>query len=290
MPDNKFEPLRDYLLKEKRVDFVLTFEEIEEILVLSCREARSAPNGGTTTRCGIRGLQRQAIHEGGYNSRRTPDGIWCASGGFDVPSDDRRTRPISPSWCFPARRRCRCSPRRRWDISPGAASRSSSSPHRTPRNSARASPPAAIRSSRRCRSVRGAGRGGERGRRDRGGRRQRLQSSVRAAGDRALADLRGGRSWPSRQHRLVVRALRHPQAARPRAWRLRRPEAGAPFRRFEAMRDDKTMAAAILNPPFAIHARRAGLKDMGAVVDAGGPYSVPCPTCCARWARPMRIR
>jgi ABC-type nitrate/sulfonate/bicarbonate transport system substrate-binding protein len=49
-------------------------------------------------------------------------------------------------------------------------------------------------------------------------------------------------------------------------------EAGAPFRRFEAMRDDKAMAAAILNPPFAIHARRAGLKDMGAVVDTIGPY------------------
>src|SRR3954470_4253145 len=36
-------------------------------------------------------------------------------------------------------------------------------------------------------------------------------------------------------------------------------EAGAPFRPFEAMRDDKTRGAPILNPPFAIHARRAGL-------------------------------
>ena len=44
-------------------------------------------------------------------------------------------------------------------------------------------------------------------------------------------------------------------------------EAGAPFRRFEVMRADRTMGAAILNPPFAIHARRAGLKDTGAVVD-----------------------
>src|SRR5690606_34338495 len=42
-------------------------------------------------------------------------------------------------------------------------------------------------------------------------------------------------------------------------------EAGAPFHRFEAMRSDPVMAAAILNPPFAIHAARAGLKDLGPV-------------------------
>jgi ABC-type nitrate/sulfonate/bicarbonate transport system substrate-binding protein len=62
-------------------------------------------------------------------------------------------------------------------------------------------------------------------------------------------------------------------------------EAGAPFRRFEAMRDDKTMAAAILNPPFAIHARRAGLKDMGAVVDAVGPYLGTVPYVLRGWAQ-----
>ena len=60
---------------------------------------------------------------------------------------------------------------------------------------------------------------------------------------------------------------------------------GAPFRRFEAMRDDKTMAAAILNPPFAIHARRAGLKDMGAVVDAIGPYQGTVPYVMRSWAQ-----
>ena len=61
-------------------------------------------------------------------------------------------------------------------------------------------------------------------------------------------------------------------------------EAGAPFRRFEAMRDDKTMAAAILNPPFAIHARRAGLKDMGALVDTIGPYLGTVPYVLRAWA------
>ena len=61
-------------------------------------------------------------------------------------------------------------------------------------------------------------------------------------------------------------------------------EAGAPFRRFAAMRDDK-LAAAILNPPFAIHARRAGLKDMGAVVDSIGPYLGTVPYVLRGWAR-----
>ena len=62
-------------------------------------------------------------------------------------------------------------------------------------------------------------------------------------------------------------------------------EAGAPFRRFEAMRDDKSMAAAILNPPFAIHARRAGLKDMGAVVETVGPYLGTVPYVRRGWVR-----
>jgi ABC-type nitrate/sulfonate/bicarbonate transport system substrate-binding protein len=62
-------------------------------------------------------------------------------------------------------------------------------------------------------------------------------------------------------------------------------EVGAPFRRFEAMVQDKAMAAAILNPPFAIHAQRAGLKDMGAVVDAIGPYQGTVPYVLRSWAQ-----
>ena len=61
-------------------------------------------------------------------------------------------------------------------------------------------------------------------------------------------------------------------------------EAGAPFRRFEAMRDDRAMAAAMLNPPFAIHARRAGLKDMGAAVGWIGPYLGTVPYVLRAWA------
>jgi hypothetical protein len=60
-------------------------------------------------------------------------------------------------------------------------------------------------------------------------------------------------------------------------------EVGAPFRRFEAMRQG--MAAAILNPPFALHARRAGLKDMGEVVDLIGPYLGTVPYVLRAWAQ-----
>ena len=51
------------------------------------------------------------------------------------------------------------------------------------------------------------------------------------------------------------------------------------------MRDNKTMAAAILNPPFAIHARRAGLKDLGAVVETIGPYLGTVPYVLRSWAQ-----
>jgi ABC-type nitrate/sulfonate/bicarbonate transport system substrate-binding protein len=62
-------------------------------------------------------------------------------------------------------------------------------------------------------------------------------------------------------------------------------EAGAPFRRFEAMRGDREMGAAILNPPFAIHARRAGLKDLGPVVAEIGAYQGTVPYVLRNWAQ-----
>ena len=47
---------------------------------------------------------------------------------------------------------------------------------------------------------------------------------------------------------------------------------GATIKRLEAMQQDKTAAAAMLNVPFSIRAQRAGLKDMGTAVAAIGPY------------------
>jgi ABC-type nitrate/sulfonate/bicarbonate transport system substrate-binding protein len=60
---------------------------------------------------------------------------------------------------------------------------------------------------------------------------------------------------------------------------------GAPARRFEAMRRDRNVAAAVLNPPFSIHAQRTGLRDMGTVVAALGRYQGFVSYAMRPWAR-----
>jgi ABC-type nitrate/sulfonate/bicarbonate transport system substrate-binding protein len=47
---------------------------------------------------------------------------------------------------------------------------------------------------------------------------------------------------------------------------------GATFQRLEAMLKDKSNAAAMLNPPFSVRAKKEGLKDMGSAIDVVGPY------------------
>lgn len=71
---NKYEPLYDYLVKEKRADFILTFEEIEAILGFALpRSAKRAEWWDDGTPEHPR-LQAEAIRQAGYDSRRTPDG------------------------------------------------------------------------------------------------------------------------------------------------------------------------------------------------------------------------
>ena len=211
-------------MKETRDDFILTFEEIEEILGFGL--PRSAPprrmvgrrHAGASARSGAgdpSGRIRLAANAGRRQGPLPP--------AVDVAAPMTRWhRPISRSWCFPARRRCRCSRRRRTGFSPSAVSRSISSPRRI-REEQREGLAAG-----RYQIVHGAAdqcvalvEAAKVDAIDRGRRRQRLQSSVRPAGHRAhrrpaRADARGRR----RQHRLVVRALRHSQAARPFARRL----------------------------------------------------------------------
>ena len=72
--ENKFEPLYDYLMKETRADFVLTFEEIEEILGFALpRAAHRAEWWDKDTPEHPRD-QAQAIHQAGHDSRRASDG------------------------------------------------------------------------------------------------------------------------------------------------------------------------------------------------------------------------
>ncbi|HWL05266.1 MAG TPA: hypothetical protein VNQ99_10090 [Xanthobacteraceae bacterium] len=71
---NKFDPLRDFLLQDKRDDFVLTFAEIEDILGFDLpRSAQRAEWWDDDTPEHPR-VQRTAIREGGFDSRRSGEG------------------------------------------------------------------------------------------------------------------------------------------------------------------------------------------------------------------------
>jgi ABC-type nitrate/sulfonate/bicarbonate transport system substrate-binding protein len=60
---------------------------------------------------------------------------------------------------------------------------------------------------------------------------------------------------------------------------------GATPRRLEAMINDKSNKAAVLNPPFSIQAVKAGLKDMGSAVSMIGPYQGPAGYTLRSWAK-----
>ncbi len=72
--ENKYEPLYEYLLRETRDDFILTYEEIEEIIGFALpRAAQRAEWWDEDTPENPRD-QAQAIHQAGYDSRRAREG------------------------------------------------------------------------------------------------------------------------------------------------------------------------------------------------------------------------
>ena len=72
--ENKYEPLYEYLLRDTRDDFILTYEEIEEIIGFALpRAAQRAEWWDDDTPENPRD-QAQAIHQAGYDSRRAPEG------------------------------------------------------------------------------------------------------------------------------------------------------------------------------------------------------------------------
>jgi ABC-type nitrate/sulfonate/bicarbonate transport system substrate-binding protein len=60
---------------------------------------------------------------------------------------------------------------------------------------------------------------------------------------------------------------------------------GATPRRLEAMLNDKSNKAAVLNPPFSIQAVKGGLKDLGSTVSMIGPYQGPAGYTLRSWAK-----
>jgi ABC-type nitrate/sulfonate/bicarbonate transport system substrate-binding protein len=59
---------------------------------------------------------------------------------------------------------------------------------------------------------------------------------------------------------------------------------GGTGRRFEAMYEDKTLAATILYPPFSISAVSAGYKDLGEAIKIIGPYQAFSGVVLRSWA------
>lgn len=49
-------------------------------------------------------------------------------------------------------------------------------------------------------------------------------------------------------------------------------QVGGTFQRVQAMLDDRTIAATMLNPPYSVQAGRQGLRNLGSVADLLGPY------------------
>jgi hypothetical protein len=71
---NKYEALHEFLLREKRDDFTLTFEEIEEIIGFNLPRAAQRAEWWDEAQPEHPREQSDAIRGAGFDSRRTPDG------------------------------------------------------------------------------------------------------------------------------------------------------------------------------------------------------------------------
>ena len=71
---NKYEPLYEYLMRETRDDFTLTYEEIEGILGFGLPRAAQRAEWWDEAKPEHPREQSEAIRSTGYDSRRTPDG------------------------------------------------------------------------------------------------------------------------------------------------------------------------------------------------------------------------
>ena len=74
MPDNRFEPLRDYLQAQEADELVLTFEQIEEILGFALPRAAYRAEWWFDDTPEHPKLQRQAVRDAGYEARRLSEG------------------------------------------------------------------------------------------------------------------------------------------------------------------------------------------------------------------------
>ncbi|MHC2622569.1 hypothetical protein ACVIW2_004601 [Bradyrhizobium huanghuaihaiense] len=72
---NDYDTLRDYLLRQKQAEFVLTFEEIEEIIGAALPRAANRASWWDSLRSpDIQMPQREACLAAGFVATRMPDG------------------------------------------------------------------------------------------------------------------------------------------------------------------------------------------------------------------------
>jgi len=72
---NDYDPLRDYLTAQTRAEFVLSFEEIEEIIDAALPRAAHRASWWETLRSPQEKMpQREACLDGGYIATRQADG------------------------------------------------------------------------------------------------------------------------------------------------------------------------------------------------------------------------
>ena len=72
---NVYDPLRDYLREQKRAEFVLSFEQIEEIIDAALPRAAQRASWWETLRSPQEKMpQREACIEAGYIATRRADG------------------------------------------------------------------------------------------------------------------------------------------------------------------------------------------------------------------------
>ena len=72
---NDYDALRDYLLRQKQAEFVLSFEQIEEIIGAALPRAANRASWWDSLRSpDIQMPQREACLEGGYIATRQADG------------------------------------------------------------------------------------------------------------------------------------------------------------------------------------------------------------------------
>jgi len=74
MTENKFDPLRDYLKSRPEDEFVLSYEEIEDILGFGLSRAAQRAEWWFDDTPEHPRLQRIAVRDAGYDAKRLPDG------------------------------------------------------------------------------------------------------------------------------------------------------------------------------------------------------------------------